>query len=165
MLLIYGGTFDEHSLDRAKPRASSTDTIISHWKLCPWLLGILKIIIVCCENFKNIQKMPTTPNKIPSEKRPVYSLQVINTPIYTIGDETELNTCRGRKRRRRQSCRAVGPSSGATSAHQLHDLRAVHALFCCRHASTQAVGCMLSVPLFWRVFACDIRHLGLAHNW
>lgn len=80
--------------------------------------------------------------------------KVINTAIYTIGQIRQLNlkgslVCE----------RTRGGSSGlpdhvwfgsgrATSAQQAYDLSAVHAPFCCSHGSSQAVGCMLSVPFF-----------------
>lgn len=48
----------------------------------------------------------------------------------------------------------------ATSVQQAYDLSAVHAPFCCSHGNSQAVGCMLSVALFFGWYLQDMGHLG-----
>lgn len=77
--------------------------------------------------------------------------RVINTAIYTIGQIKQLKLKRPVCERTRASSSGLLDhvwfgSCGATSAQQAYDLSAVHAPFCCSHGSSQAVGCMLSVP-------------------
>ncbi len=80
--------------------------------------------------------------------------KVINPAIYTI-EQIRHSNLKGSV-----VCeRTGGGSSGlpdhvrfgsgrATSVQQAYDLSTVHAPFCCSHGSSQAVGCMLSVPFF-----------------